>query len=76
MSTSHSQNDTETVFSFRVFDLDALEMRMGLCKATRERIEAMRHAEILLWTAEDVPIDAVDSCGCFHRVATGWGELS
>jgi hypothetical protein len=68
-------HDTVTVYSFRVFDLEAREMRPAPCKATRESIAALRHAELLPSTAEDVPREVVDPRGCFKRMPTGWGAL-
>ena len=68
--------DTVTVFGFRAFDPVSCEMQVAPYKATVEAIEAMRLAELLPATGEDVPREALDSAGRYRRVATGWGALA
>ena len=68
--------DTVTVFGFRVFDPVTCEMQVATYKATMEAIEAMRLAELLPATSEEVPREALDSAGRYRRVATGWGALA
>ncbi len=68
--------DMVTVFGFRTFDPATCEMEVAPYKATREAVAAMRLAEPLVATGEDVPRDALDDCGRYRRVATGWGALA
>lgn len=67
--------DTVTVFAYREFDLDTLDMQVAACKATREAIARSALAEPLAGTGEDVPRDALDAQGRYRRLATGWGAL-
>jgi hypothetical protein len=68
--------DTVTVYSFRVFDLESKDMQVSGYKATRKAIGALRRAEVLEGTAEQVPASALDEHQHFRRRATGWGELA
>jgi hypothetical protein len=68
--------DTVTVYSFRVFDLESKDMRVSRYKATRKAIAAVRGAQVLEGTAEQVAASALDQHQRFRRLATGWGELA
>jgi len=69
------EQETVSVFSFRVFDVDAGEMRISKYKATRESIASHFGGELLKGTEQLVSVEELDGNGRFHRIATGWGEL-
>ena len=70
-----TENRTVTVYNFRTLELGVEMARMSGFKATRERIAAMGHAELLEGTEEAVPESELDHDGHYRRVATGWGLL-
>lgn len=67
---------TVTVYSFCLYDLDSRSMRQLPYKLARPAIKAIKGAELLEATAEEVLPDALDAQGRYRRVATGWGELA
>jgi len=64
------------VYSFRVFDLSAKEMRIAKFKAQRETIVSQFGGQVLELTGEDVAPAELDQHGRYRRIATAWGELS
>jgi hypothetical protein len=69
------KSDTVTVFSFRVFDVEAGGMRLSRYKATRETVKAHFGGEVLEGTGQDMALTELDEFGRYGRIATGWGEL-
>lgn len=67
---------TVMVYSFCLYDVDSRSMRQLPYKLPRPAIEAIKGAELLEATAEEVLPDALDAQGRYRRVATGWGELA
>lgn len=70
-----SQQETVTVYSFRVFDSQAMTMALAPFQAERQRIVKGFGGEVLEGTGHEVPREALDRQGRYRRVATGWGEL-
>jgi hypothetical protein len=66
---------TVRVYSFRVFDLTAKEMRVAKFKAQREAIVSQFGGQVLERTGEDVAAAELDQHGRYRRIATAWGEL-
>ena len=68
--------ETVRVYSFRVFDLNAGEMRIAKFKAQRETIVSQFAGHVLELTGEDVAPGELDEQGRYRRIATGWGSLN
>lgn len=69
-------SDTVTVYSFRLFELDAEGYHVAPFKAPRELIAERFGGEVLEGTGVEVGADDLDAQGCYRRVATGWGALA
>ena len=67
---------TVKVYYFCVYDVDSRTMRQLPYKLPRPAIEAIKGAELLEATAEEVAPEALDAQGRYRRVATGWGKLA
>lgn len=67
--------DTVTVYSFRVFELDAEAYHVASFKAPRHLITERFRGDVLEGTGVEVDADELDEHGCYRRVATGWGAL-
>lgn len=67
--------DTVTVYSFRMFELDAETYHVAPFKASRELISDRFGGEVLEGTGLDVEAESLDAQGRYRRVATGWGAL-
>ena len=66
---------TVTVYYFCLYDVDSRTMRQLPYKLPRSAIEAIKGAEVLEATAEEVATEVLDAQGRYRRVATGWGKL-
>lgn len=64
------------VFSFRLLHHGFESAPLARFKATREAIHKHFHGDLLESTRQDVTLDELDEHGCYHRRATGWGELN
>lgn len=64
-----------TVYSFRVFELDAEAYHVAPFKAPRHLIAEHYLGDILEGTGEQVDAGELDEQGRYRRVATGWGAL-
>jgi hypothetical protein len=69
-------DSSATVYAFMSFEQSVENPSMAPFKATREAIVSRYLGRVLEGTAEQVETDALDPQGRYHRVATGWGELS
>jgi hypothetical protein len=67
--------DTVTVYSFRVFELDAEAYHVAPFKAPRQLIAEHFRGDVLEGTGEEVAADELDAHGRYRRIATGWGAL-
>ena len=70
-----AERETVKVYSFRVYDADANELRHAAFKARREDIVSRFGGEVLEGTDQQVAAEELDAHGRWRRVATGWGEL-
>lgn len=66
---------TVTVYSFRVFELEPEAYHVARFKAPRALIEQRYRGEVLEGTGEDVDASELDAEGRYRRIATGWGAL-
>lgn len=64
-----------TVYSFRVFELEPEAYHIARFKAPRDLIVERFRGEVLEGTGEDVDASELDAQGRYRRVATGWGAL-
>ena len=66
---------TIEAFSFRMFDIQADEMRLSKFKAPPDVIASELLGQVLEGTEETVSRANLDGNGRYRRVATRWGEL-
>lgn len=64
-----------TVYSFRIFELDAEAYHIARFKAPRQVIKEQYLGEVLEGTGEEVDATELDGQGRYRRIATGWGAL-
>lgn len=67
--------ETVTVYSFRVFEIDAENYQVAPFKAPRHLITQRFRGDVLEGTGEEVAADELDAHGRYRRIATGWGAL-
>jgi hypothetical protein len=67
--------DTVTVYSFRLFELDAEAYHIANFKASRHLITQRYRGDVLEGTAQQIDASELDPEGRYRRVATGWGAL-
>ncbi|WP_341890693.1 hypothetical protein [Variovorax sp. YR752] len=68
-------SSTVTVYSFRIFELDAEAYHIARFKAPRHVIRERYRGEVLEGTGEEVDATELDGEGRYRRIATGWGAL-
>lgn len=64
-----------TVYSFRIFELDAEAYHIAGFKAPRHVIHERYRGDVLEGTGEEVDATELDGQGRYRRIATGWGAL-
>jgi hypothetical protein len=67
--------ETVTVYSFRVFELDAEAYHVAPFKAPRHVITQRFRGDVLEGTGLEVDADELDEQGRYRRIPTGWGAL-